>query len=250
MSEPGSDIFLLDRQTGTRRAMGLGRPYQMRWAPASDQIAFNATDDGGLQGIYTVGVAEGAIIRRVATGLDTYTPVYSPRGDSIAFVSTRGCNDDWLRCYRLVAAPARGGEVREIASHVGWVTDWSRDGNWIYFGLGGRRGAGTYYRIPATGGEPTEIVSTGERSSDIGLSPDNRFFGFSQISGPAPPTRVPPSDSDVHTIVISTPDGRELLRRDLPPGIVPQGWTAGNDVVGLHRGERKVFEIETSSLLP
>jgi Tol biopolymer transport system component len=243
MPQRRGDIWLLDRRTGSLRPLQLGTTWGTVWEPGSRELAFTRVDEEDRSGVYTIGVAEGATVRRVAVDpIDSYSPVYSPRGDSIAFVGTLGCEDDWVACWRLVAVPARGGERRIIVEDVGWAIDWSRDGQWIYYGLG-NSGAVTFYRVSTAGDRREQIASTGDRGTgpDIGLSPDNRYFGISL---------APPEEGGRHTVVIHTSDGRELIRRDLPPGILPQGWTSGNDLIGLHRGDRTVVEIEISSLLP
>jgi Tol biopolymer transport system component len=237
-------LWLMDREAGTLRDLELGAG-QTRWAPGGRELVFNRVGEDKLVGVYTLAVTDGAMLRKVESDpVDSYTPIYSPRGDSIAFVGTVGCDNDWLACYRLVAVPSRGGERRVIAADVGFAMDWSRDGRWIYYGLGADGGITTYHRVSVAGDRKEQIAATGDRRSgpDIGLSPDDRFFAISL---------APVGGSAVHTVVVHTAEGRELLRRDLPEGVVPQGWTSGNDLIGLVRGARRtVVEIELSSLLP
>jgi Tol biopolymer transport system component len=101
------DIWLMDRQAGSLRDLELDG-WGARWAPGSHELVFIRMDEDKRVGVYTLNVAEGGALRRLDSDpIDSYTPIYSPRGDSIAFVATLGC-DDWLACYRLVAVPSRG----------------------------------------------------------------------------------------------------------------------------------------------
>lgn len=67
----------------------------------------------------------------VAEGRDS-SPRYSPSGDRLAFVSTRGADDDRPQLWVL---PTTGGEARQVTNVAGGVSsiEWSPDGERIVF---------------------------------------------------------------------------------------------------------------------
>ncbi|MFC4551815.1 MULTISPECIES: alpha/beta hydrolase family protein [Halorussus] len=67
----------------------------------------------------------------VSEGVDSQ-PRWSPSGDRLAFVSTRGADDDRPQLWVM---PTRGGEARQVTDVVGGVAEiaWSPDGTRIAF---------------------------------------------------------------------------------------------------------------------
>ncbi|MDZ7702270.1 MAG: S9 family peptidase [Halobacteriales archaeon] len=105
-------------------------------APDGDSVAFvrKAPDDEESYEatVYTVPVDGGEPSQfTVAEGVDS-SPRYSPSGDRLAFVSTRGADDDRPQLWVL---PTGGGEARQVTNVAGGVGSiaWSPDGTRIAF---------------------------------------------------------------------------------------------------------------------
>jgi len=105
-------------------------------APDGNSIAFVRTvpdDDASYEGtIYTVPTSGGDPTQfTIAEGTDS-SPRYSPSGDRLAFVSTRGADDDRPQLWVL---PTAGGEARQVTNVAGGVQSitWSPDGTRIAF---------------------------------------------------------------------------------------------------------------------
>ena len=123
----------------------IATPDDPRLSPDGTRVAFLRTqplDDETYEStVYLVDVAgdsdadpdgEGAPRRlTLAEGRDA-EPRWSPSGDRIAFVSTRGGDDDRKQLWVL---PVDGGEARQVTDVVGGVSEiaWSPDGERIAF---------------------------------------------------------------------------------------------------------------------
>lgn len=111
----------------------LGEPHVH---PDGDRVAIVLTepiDDEEYQSsIHLVELADGETRQyTVAEGMDSQ-PRFSPSGDRLAFVSTRGGDDSRPQLWVL---PTTGGEARQVTDVVGSVSDvsWSPDGSRIAF---------------------------------------------------------------------------------------------------------------------
>jgi len=107
-----------------------------RVAPDGEQVAFVRTVPDGPREyeatVYVVPVGGGEPKQfTVAEGVDSQ-PRWSPSGDRLAFVSTRGGDDDRPQLWVL---PTDGGEARQLTQVVGGVSEisWRPDGETIAF---------------------------------------------------------------------------------------------------------------------
>jgi dipeptidyl aminopeptidase/acylaminoacyl peptidase len=105
-------------------------------APGGERVAFVRKEpDGEEEYAATVYVVPtgGEEPRRftVAEGVDS-EPRWSPSGDRLAFVSTRGADDDRPQLWVL---PTDGGEARQVTNVAGGVSsiEWSPDGSHVAF---------------------------------------------------------------------------------------------------------------------
>jgi Tol biopolymer transport system component len=121
-------------------------------APNGDEIAFLA-DHGGRANLWVVAVRSGQLRQitfesdpAVAVGV----PVWSPDGQSIAFVSSKG-----RRGYEfsLWAVNPDGGNLRNMAKQ-GLGAAWSPDGQWLYYS---DTSAGSLKKVRASGGEAVVV---------------------------------------------------------------------------------------------
>jgi dipeptidyl aminopeptidase/acylaminoacyl peptidase len=107
-----------------------------QFAPDGENVAFVRKvpeDDESYEAtVYTVPTSGGEPHQfTIAEGVDS-SPRYSPSGDRLAFVSTRGADDDRPQLWLV---PTNGGEARQVTDVAGGVQSiaWSPDGNRIAF---------------------------------------------------------------------------------------------------------------------
>jgi len=139
------------------------------YSPDGAQIVFNS-DRGGSQQLYVMD-ANGGGAHRISFGDGKYgTPVWSPRGDLIAFTKMAGG-----RFYIGVMRPDGSGERLLTESYLDEGPSWSPNGRVIIFSRqqppsGGREGASHLYTIDLTGSNLREVITPMD-ASDPAWSP-------------------------------------------------------------------------------
>jgi len=139
------------------------------YSPDGSQIVFNS-DRGGSQQLYVMD-ANGGGAHRISFGDGKYgTPVWSPRGDLIAFTKMAGG-----RFYIGVMRPDGSGERLLTESYLDEGPSWSPNGRVIIFSRqqppsGGREGASHLYTIDLTGSNLREVITPMD-ASDPAWSP-------------------------------------------------------------------------------
>ncbi len=105
-------------------------------SPDGEEVAFvrkAPDDDESYAGTVYVVSTGGDDLRRftIEEGADSQ-PRWSPSGDRLAFVSTRGADDDRPQLW---VVPTSGGEARQVTNVAGGVSaiEWSPDGSKIVF---------------------------------------------------------------------------------------------------------------------
>ncbi len=138
------------------------------YAPDGHAIVFNS-DRGGSQQIYTMD-ANGGNIQRISFGSGNYsTPVWSPRGDLIAFTKQSGG-----QFYIGVMKADGSGERLLTQSYLDEGPSWAPNGRVIIFGRETPGGAGgnrsRLYSVDVTG-RNLRLVPTPIEASDPAWSP-------------------------------------------------------------------------------
>ena len=138
--------------------------------PTGRQIVFNS-DRGGTQQLYVMD-ATGGSARRISFGQGRYaTPVWSPRGDLIAFTKQYGG-----KFFIGVMRPDGSGERLLSQSFLEEAPTWAPNGRVLMFFREaptdklGRGGATRVYSIDLTGYNLREVVTPGD-ASDPAWSP-------------------------------------------------------------------------------
>ncbi len=142
-------------------------------APDGSEIAFISGGD-----IWTVPSSGGTARLLVAHPAEESRPLYSPRGDFLAFTSDRTGGGD---VYLLHLS---SGELRRLTygADRDEVSGWSADGEWIYFSASDQdvNGMPDVFRVRPTGGTPMAVLADRyEGEFFASPSPDGRHVAFS-----------------------------------------------------------------------
>jgi eukaryotic-like serine/threonine-protein kinase len=139
-------------------------------APDGAEIAF-LSDSGGHANLWVMSIQAGQL-RQITFEADpdvaVGVPVWSPNGQSIAFVSSRGRRGFDFGVWLV---DPDGTNLRNIAEK-GLGMAWSPNGLWIYYA---ESSAGPLYKVPASGGTPIRVRSEPTRNV-IGLHGDTVYF--------------------------------------------------------------------------
>jgi dipeptidyl aminopeptidase/acylaminoacyl peptidase len=181
------------------------------WSPDSKTIVFSHTrtprpDDWPSADLSLVDVASGAVKPLVQTKAAEFSPLFSPDGQSIAYIAS----DDpptWAGKGTVHVIPATGGSARQLADtfdHFGRYSDligWSADGKRIFF----LEAHGTVVRLMGLQlNGPPEVLSTGDGVlSGVTLNAARTMFGFGWETLSAPPEAAVSSVETVNAKTVS-----------------------------------------------
>jgi dipeptidyl aminopeptidase/acylaminoacyl peptidase len=195
------------------------------WAPDGKTLVFSHTrspgpDDWGTADLSLVDVASGKIRPLVHTAAAETAPLYSPDGQSIAYVAS----DDppkWADGGAVHVIPAAGGASRALAEtsdgfgRYSELVGWSHDGRKLYF----TEAHATSLRLMALplDSPPEEISHDEGMSGGVSLNASRAHFGFNwETLTKAPEAFISPIES-------FKPVQVSHVQRDLPDG--PLGRT-------------------------
>ena len=184
-SRPQTDLAWLERGGHRRDPLGIRAEFEaIRLSPDGSRVAAQMTDATGLVQLWVVDLAR-RTTSRLTRGLnDSYTPVWSPDGERIAFGNRDAGTED---LYVQLASGTRPKERVWTATTVDVdVTDWSADGRYLFFDgtlrAGGREVQVWVHDLEA---DSAHAVLAGEFDQyDARLSPDGRWLAYvSEESG-------------------------------------------------------------------
>lgn len=169
-----SDVYSMDLRTRQVRQLTNDPAIDTSgsFAPDGDQLVFNS-DRGGTQQLYVMN-ADGKNVRRISFGNGRYgTPVWSPRGDLIAFTKI----DPKSRQFRIgVMRPDGKGERMLTASYQDEGPTWSPNGRVVIFfrtepyTKSGSGGEVSLWSVDLTG-RNERMIQTPTQASDPAWSP-------------------------------------------------------------------------------
>jgi Tol biopolymer transport system component len=171
------DIYLVHPDGTDLHAVvtGPGTDLYPAWSPDGAKLAFasNRDSDGGLDRIFVLDVATGAI-SPIATGLtEAFSPAWSPDGAALVVGGPGG----------LYTVPATGGAASPLTS--GGFRDnspvWAPDGSVVYF-ASNRGDAGTFdvWSVKANGTAITRVTSGTGILGGPAVSRDGATIAFAQ----------------------------------------------------------------------
>ena len=235
-------VVPIEGGTPTQVTDGASLAASPAWLPEGRGLLF-VSDQGGSRDIYLVGISGGArgggAPRRVTTGLRPHSITVAADGRRLSYNLYTSTANIWSlpipRAGVVAASSAtqvtRGNQVIESMAV-------SADGRWLYYDSD-RTGRPELYRIPLTGGEPTQLTDAPGGNYMAAPSPDGKEILFqSQRNG-------------TRDIFLMSADGgaAELVRggpgSDNFPNWFPDGrrfaftYTGGGDLPdGLYTMER------------
>jgi dipeptidyl aminopeptidase/acylaminoacyl peptidase len=178
------------------------------WSPDGRRVAFvrDTTDtleirDEAEPALYVVTVADGAV-RRLATGFrENGQPKWSPDGNAIAFICSKGRGAENDVCV----VPVAGGTTRNLTA--AWDLDpsgpsWSPDGKTVYFSAE-TRGNVHLFAVATAGGSVRQVTSGERQLRGFSRSADGRSVAYtaSDVTHPAElwvaPLATPPGEQRV-----------------------------------------------------
>ncbi len=154
-SQSGSDLVVLDAEglhlsRLTNFNEGNVEVYAPRWSPDGKQVAFSIFRKNGMRDVATVDVASGAVRYFTNDSINDRYPVWSPRGDSVLFLSFQ---DGLPNLYAMPAVadgtPDKRRALTNVASNIlAW--DWSKHTDSILVTSFESRNSVQMYWLPAT----------------------------------------------------------------------------------------------------
>jgi len=238
----------ITRQTGVVQTVSV--------SPDESQLVL-LSDNGGHANVWNVDVASGEmrpVTREFDPRVVVAIPVWSPRGEWIAYLSNRNSSSGDVTMW---LTRADGSDVRNLGIAGVWAC-WSKDGSWLYFSDNAAEGLRIRKMRVDGGGEPVvvrtdnaigcnqspagdalyyaKILTQATGAWDFELRVASPEDGPSRVIGLVSGARVPATAINFHAFV--SPDGK-WLAMPLLDGSTTNIWAISTD-----RGEwRKLTDF-------
>jgi Tol biopolymer transport system component len=173
--------------------------------------------DGNVD-IWVLETKRGVFSRFTTHVSDDVSPVWSPKGDRIVFVSNRkGIHDLFVK-----SATAGGSEELLLASPQNKITtDWSKDGRFVLFDQLDPKTSGDVWALSLDGkGKPFPVAQTQFEEQRGQFSPDSKWIAYQSDESGRDEIYIQPFPGPANKWRISTnsgtqvrwrPDGKELF---------------------------------------
>jgi Tol biopolymer transport system component len=182
-----------------------------RLSPDGTRVGFELADPRrGVRDVWTHDLARGVRSRVTLDVEDATTPVWSPDGTRLLFMSaSQGNGMVTMRVRRVDGSGDETGVVRTDSVQI--PQDWSPDGRWILFQdqSPARRPPTSLWLVPADGSRAPEMLeSTTVSHSDGRFSPDGRHVAFVSAETGRPEIVIAPLGRSGRRQQVSTEGGR------------------------------------------
>ncbi len=177
----GRQITVFDREGNVVNTIGAPDMYsQPVFSPDRTHVAVIRRDfAAGTQDLWVFDLATGKLTRITSSRSweSVHSPVWSPDGSQIAYVTVRGS-------YYVLYRQTLDGEGEEelLYQHPGgmiMLADWSLDGRFLSFYSAGYVLGGQLYLLPLDGdGQAIEVARSESTMVEARLSPDSRFLAY------------------------------------------------------------------------
>jgi len=173
------DLYVSDLSTGQTRRISArnGLNTGGAWNPVNGILAATLSLDGNSD-IYTLDPRSGRQLAKLTStpGIDT-SPVWSPDGSQLAFVSERSGG------AQVYVMPASGGSARRVTFHGSHNTDpaWSPDGERLAYVS--RDGNFDVFTCKLDGRGVVRITQGQGDNEDPSWAPNGQYIGFSSTRG-------------------------------------------------------------------
>ena len=167
-------------RNGIRVTRQTGQVLTPTASPGDKEVAF-LSDSGGHANLWVVNTESGAL-RQITDERDPNVamgvPVWSPNGDTIAFVSSKGHQGF---TFGIWVVDSDGSNLRNLVN-LGLGPAWSPDGRWVYYST---RASPTVTdpvlkKVPVDGG-PAITVTTERLRNVIGLDRATLYYLFERL---------------------------------------------------------------------
>jgi Tol biopolymer transport system component len=190
--------------------------YYQQISPDGRKVAISAFQST-TSDLWLVDMERGVSSRVTFNDATEFSPVWSPDGTELMYVSNR---DGFYNIYRQsVSKPGEEHRVTEAASHQ-YMTDWSADGRTIVFTTIDPRTQADIWTMPAAGGQQVPLLATAFNEYAARLSPDGQWLAYTSDESGRPEVYVQRFPSGRDKSQLSTQggshpqwraDGRELF---------------------------------------
>ena len=149
------------------------------FSPDGKLIGFSSTKSG-TKNIWVTQTGSTDAIQITNDEFSNIDPIWSPKGDEIAYFSQRPPNPGGRVSYGVWRVPALGGAPRFVGPVPGGITlrRWTASGR-IYYG----QGSNLYYIDPASGASQQVATVAQENARWLHISADERKIMFSTYAG-------------------------------------------------------------------
>ena len=141
------------------------------FSPDGRNIAFPRNPSSRVNASAVHVVRHDGGLRRLTEERFAYDPLWSPRGDVIAFRSDR--DDDEGDIYLMRPDGSRDRRLTRSDDDVESIV-WAPDGRFLAYAFYG----GPVYRIPTEGGQRRRLARSSAAEPDLAWSPDGRFIAY------------------------------------------------------------------------
>jgi len=211
---------------GVRLTRQTGQVLTPTASPGDKSVAF-LSDSGGHANLWVVEAASG-VMRQITYERDPNVamgvPVWSPGGESIAFVSSRG---NAGLTFGVWLVDSDGSDLRSVAN-PGLGPAWSPDGRWVYYSTrdGSAATRVVLKKVPVDGGAAATTVSTEPVRNVIGMTGATLYYLVDRALADGTPEfeiRAATPESAPYRVVARIPASRIPVWQIPNPVLSPDG---------------------------